>query len=294
MMRFEYPGVPSDQARRLKRIFKADDDIDDDGAYTETLNYLLNSKHGAALLRRTFPRGLTSIADLENFARQVMRVRGSIRAEPRDSHQPWPDAKPEVTAKGFPMNRADQLESLVRKAGSFAGLCKSVAAGRNGDISERELMLMGTGYAMKKFPGLTPEQAFAKRYGDERMSDEARHFWNACGVIKGLRPARLEPETASGEDAMAVDDPAETLRQLRELLAEQQRRTRMTGGDEDEDNDESDDESDEDDALDELQAKAAALRKRMPHLSEAQCFDRVYSDSANRELAKRERAENGF
>jgi hypothetical protein len=41
----------------------------------------------------------------------------------------------------------------------------------------------------------------------------------------------------------------------------------------------------------ELQAKAAELRKARPDLSEAQAFERVYSDRSNIELAKRERQE---
>lgn len=45
-------------------------------------------------------------------------------------------------------------------------------------------------------------------------------------------------------------------------------------------------------ALAQITAKAAELRKSMPHLSEAQAFDRVYSDTSNRELARRERADN--
>jgi hypothetical protein len=44
-------------------------------------------------------------------------------------------------------------------------------------------------------------------------------------------------------------------------------------------------------AYNELQAKAAELRKVRPELSEAQAFERVYSDRSNIELAKRERRE---
>jgi len=188
-MRFEYPGVTRDQAQRwrLKRIFKADDEIDDD-ADAAALEYLLHTKQGAADLRRAFPRGVTSVADLEGFARrvaQIMRMRAANRPPPRDPHQPWSDAKPEVTAKGFSMpNRADELESLVRKAGSFTGLCKAITAGRHGDVSAWELATMGRGYAMKRFPELTGEQAFAKAYGDARSSGEARAFWDACETLK--------------------------------------------------------------------------------------------------------------
>jgi hypothetical protein len=254
-MRFEYPGVTRDQAKRwrLKRIFKADDEIDDD-AYTAALRWLLRTKQGAALLCRIFPRGVPSIADLEALAQRVMRMRANIRATPRDSFQPWPDAKPEVTAKGFPMNRADELETLVKRAGSFAGLCKRVAAGRHHDISEWELATMARGYAMSRFPELTSEQAFAKIYGDARSSGEARAFWDACEALKqaGFMPTRLDDEE---------DD---------------------------------DEENGEETALDEIAEKAKALRRRDPTLTAEQAFAKAYTDPANRDLAKRERRQNGF
>ena len=151
------------------------------------------------------------------------------------------------------MNRADELETLVKRAGSFAGLCKSIAAGRHGDVSEWELATMARGYAMKQFPALTSEQAFAKQYGDERMSDEARAFWDATEAVK---------QAAFTSDR--VDDEGE----------------------------EDDDEENRDDALDEINEKAAALRKRDPSLTSAQAFTKVYEQ--NPELAKRERAQNGF
>jgi hypothetical protein len=186
-------------------------------------------------------------------------------------------------------NRADQLEALVKRAGSFAGLCKRVSTGAH-DITEWELATMARGYSMKRFPELTGEQAFAKQYGDECMSDEARAFWDACGVAKGLRPARTEPEVTSGEAALDVNDPEDVLRQYAQLLAEQRSRTRMVAADDDED----EDEESEDDALGEIKEKAASLRKKMPGLSEAQAFAKVYQDPSNVELRRRERRQNGF
>jgi hypothetical protein len=186
-------------------------------------------------------------------------------------------------AKGFPMsNRVDELEAVLKSCGSFQKLCKSIAAGGHDDISERELTLLATGFAWNQNKGLTFEQAFAKRYSDPRSSDEARAFWDACNVITGkVAPARLEPEVTGGRH-FNVNDPAETLRQLRGLLREQHDRTRIVGGD------------NEDDALDEINAKAAELRKQMPHLSEAQAFAKVYQSPANIELRRRERRQNGF
>jgi hypothetical protein len=266
-------------------------DGDDDAAHAAALHHLFHTAAGTALLRRVFPSGPGSIADVEHLARLLAHVlRNSKRPAPRDPHQPWPDGEPEVTAKGFPMNRADELETLVKRAGSFAGLCKSIAAGRHGDVSEWELATMARGYAMKRYPGLSPERAFTKQYGDERMSDEARAFWDACDVAKGLRPARTEPEVTRGRAAVDVNDPEEVLRQYAQLLAEQRQRTRLAEVDDDDDDDERGEES----ALDELQVKAAALRKRMPQLSEAQAFAKVYQDPTNIELRRRERKQNGF
>jgi len=243
----------------LKRIFKADDEIDDD-AHTAALEYLLHTKQGAADLRRAFPRGVTSVADLEGFARrvaQIMRMRAANSPPLRDRHQRWPDAKPEVTEKGFPMpNRADQLEIMVKRTGSFAGLCKSVAAGRHRDITERELSLLAKGYAMNRFPELTGDAAFAKAYGDARSSGEARAFWDACEALKqaGFMPTRLD--------------------------------------DEDEEDDDEENGEENSDALDEITEKAKALRKRDPSLTSAQAFTKAYEQ--NPELAKRERRQHGF
>jgi hypothetical protein len=49
---------------------------------------------------------------------------------------------------------------------------------------------------------------------------------------------------------------------------------------------------DADSAYAELMAKAAEYRKSNPNLTEAQAFERVYTDPANREISKRERMES--
>jgi hypothetical protein len=253
MKHFEYPGVTSDQARRMKRLFKADDEGGDD-AYAATLHYLLHTRQGAALLHRTFPRGVASIADLESFARQVMRMRAANSPPLRDRHQPWPDAKPEVTAKGFPMNRADELESIIKSSGGFTSLCKSIAAGRRRGITERELSLCAKGFAMRQFPHLSPDVAFTRAYGNPAGTEASRAFWDAC----------------------------ETLKQVG-----------FTGSHVDDDDEEEDEEtSEQTDALDEINEKAKSLRKRDPTLTAEQAFTKAYEQ--NPELAKRERRQHGF
>ena len=115
---------------------------------------------------------------------------------------------------------------------------------------------MGRGYAMKRFPELTGEQAFAKAYGDARSSGEARAFWDACETLK---------QAAFTSDH--VDD-------------------------EDEEDDDEENGQENSDALDEIAAKARELRKRDPSLTSAQAFTKAYEQ--NPELAKRERRQNGF
>ena len=89
--------------------------------------------------------------------------------------------------KGFPMpDRADELELLVRKAGSFTHFCKAISGGRTGGITEKELSLMAEGYAMREFPHLAPEQAFNRKFGDARSTEAARAFWSARSAITGL------------------------------------------------------------------------------------------------------------
>jgi hypothetical protein len=263
---------------RLKRIFKVDgvEDLDDDDEIDTVPQGGARDHHLSRLadLVAEASDGKLDRADALHWLLHTARGRAV--------------AVHHKQAKGFPMpNRADELEAVVKGCGGFQKLCKAISAGRHGDITERELTLMATGYAVNRHPELSFEQAFAKRYGDPQSSDAAKHFWNACNVVTGkLAPARLEPAVTRGHGGMLpVNDPAETLRQLRGLLREQHDRTRVVDGSDD---------KDEDDALDELQAKAASLRKKMPQLSEAQAFAKVYQDPNNRELAKRERSQNGF
>ena len=244
MMRFEYPGVTRDQAMRwrLKRIFGAGDD---DNEIATPANGARD--HHVSRLADLLCEASDGEVDRPAALRWLLHHRdGRALVAQYHKHE-----------KGlFPMqDRSDELEAVVKRHGSFTGLCKAVAVGRSRGISERELSLCATGFAMNRFPELTPEQAFAKAYGDARSSGEARAFWDATETLK---------QAAFTSDH--VDDEDEE--------------------DDDEEN------GQEIDALGELHAKAVALRKRMPHLSEAQAFTKAYEQ--NSELAKRERRQNGF
>jgi hypothetical protein len=188
MRRFEYPAVPSDQARRMKRIFKADDEIDAAAEQLRAGLQYLNTKRGAALVRRLFPRGFSNPQDLEQLARLVIRALGddALRPAPKE-WQSWPDAADDdddarvtETEKGFSMqDRADVLEAVVKRHGSFTGLCKSIAAGRYSGVTKTELALLGKGHAQREFPHLQPDSAFNRKFGDARASEAARSFWAA-------------------------------------------------------------------------------------------------------------------
>jgi hypothetical protein len=179
MMRFEYPGVTRHQAMRdhLRKIFKADggtvEDLDDNE---------IAAPEGKAT------RHLSELADLLTEAsdgevdrpaalRWLMHHRdGRALVAQLHKHE-----------KGFPMpDRADELELLVRKAGSFTHFCKAISGGRTGGITEKELSLMAEGYAMREFPHLAPEQAFNRKFGDARSTEAARAFWSARSAITGL------------------------------------------------------------------------------------------------------------
>ena len=227
------------------------DDTDDD-AYTAALEYLLHTKQGSAVLRRVFgSRGVTSIADLEALAQRVMRLRANTRAEPRDSFQPWPDAKPnnQITAKGFPMNRTEHVRTVIKLLGGFDTFLKRAPRYGTEGLSEHEITAAATDAAARELPNLTREQAFVQKYGADRK------FWAAITISN------------NGVPPVEWDD------------------------DEDE---EDEDEEETGDAVEEIAAKARELRRRDPTLTAEQAFAKAYSDPANRELAKRERRQNGF
>jgi hypothetical protein len=244
---------PGARITLFKRDGAAPDDTDStgDAAYAEALRWLLHTRRGAAMLRRVFPRGVTSIADLEALAQRVMRLRANTRAEPRDSFQPWPDAKPnnQITAKGFPMNRTEHVRTVIKLLGGFDTFLKRAPRYGTEGLSEHEITAAATDAAARELPNLTREQAFVQKYGADRK------FWAAITISN------------NGVPPVEWDD------------------------DEDE---EDEDEEETGDAVEEIAAKARELRRRDPTLTAEQAFAKAYSDPANRELAKRERRQNGF
>jgi hypothetical protein len=137
-------------------------------------------------------------------------------------------------------------------------ICKQMVAEEDAhSISEHDLVAMVDNYAKAH------STTFAKLY--EAQDDTGLAIRKAVDIAKHagfgvsspyLKAATLAPKQVGGADARSVDDPRSALDQINDLIAEQ--------------------------------------RRQHPELelSDAQWFARVYSDPANRDIAKRERAEN--
>ena len=99
-------------------------DIDGE-AFDAALHYLLHTPHGAALVRRLFPRGPNGTADIEALARFVARMHRDDT--PSDPHQPWLDVIDEETEeetgieKAHHMDREEFLKAAVRREGESPG-----------------------------------------------------------------------------------------------------------------------------------------------------------------------------
>jgi hypothetical protein len=211
----------------------APDDIDDDApdtddtddeAYATALNYLLHTARGAALLRRFYPRGIGTSADLEGLAQRVAHV---IRArgdddEPSDPHMPWIDAIGDETdasdtEKVHHMDREEVLKSMVRAEGGITGLCRSICKRGAQGISENELTALITEYAMREYPDMSAEGAFTKAY----TSAAGETLRRAIGITNGM----LEPtKPVVGED-VDPDDASKAYEQLQRLAEKQRERS---------------------------------------------------------------------
>jgi hypothetical protein len=221
------------------------------------------------------------------------------------------------------------LEKILKDYG-VVRICKYIVEkGRTG-YSEHELVAALTAYASEQYPTLSAEQAFAKLLesdasilqacniaksppwsrtmpyisfrtvtddefepvvvvgGDLRDQADVDEAWDQlCEIGRAKAPAA----TPEQQFAIAFSDPKNASLAMRvhrrpapstvfpmPFAAQGAVKSDRTGG--------------EGTAYDELMAKAEQYRSAHPDLSIAQCFERVYTDRANVELAKRERVEN--
>jgi hypothetical protein len=115
----------------------------------------------------------------------------------------------EKTAKDHSM---DNLTKIAADIG-VVGIAKAIVdKQRSYGISEEEFVGLVTEHAKAAHPNLTAEQAFAKLYESEP------NVWRACAILKNAPlVADLTPLMVGDEAAQALDDPAEAVRQLREI-----------------------------------------------------------------------------
>jgi hypothetical protein len=241
------------------------------------LGYLLHSPHGQALLQRMH--------------------------------------KADQTAKEFNM-RSETLESILKDSGPVS-VCKGIVARGRSPCDEAQLVAVLTQHA-------GGDRGFAKLY--ETEPDVRR----ACSIAKAaeLSVFDIEPMIVGGPDAMnsANDDTEQSAvllatkeiqrigREKFPFLSADQQFARVF-----EDKNysalaaqahrrpgpttvyampkaaaytKSDSAPNADSAYAELMLKAEAYRSAHPELSVAQCFEKIYTNRANIELAKRERIES--
>ena len=255
---------------RLKSIFKDDGGTDDDEFWLAAALDEIDTRDGAAELRRLFPRGLGSVAELDAYVRFIAR-RLRRRAETtsaddveRDPYQPWTandaddaeqmnddDAERVAATKSFPMRPRDEvLRRLMKSAGGVVPLCKQIIRDQETSISEFELTSLIVEQAKAEHPDLTDAAAFSKAFGAASPAGETLR--RAVAVAKGASA----PTPASDDHD----------------------RDRDIGGGAD--------------ALAELERHAERLRAAQPALSFEQAFARVYSDPQHAHLVRRERRQN--
>jgi hypothetical protein len=158
---------------------------------------------------------------------------------------------------------AESLRDVVKQYGIVALAKSMVKDEKSYGLDEPSFTALATEAAQRLYPNDRPDSAFSKLFESEES------VRRACNFIKvqahrssGMTTIYEMPDPPRGAAATAYtkSDPAPGA----------------------------------DSAYAELQAKAAEYRKAHPGLSEAQAFERVYSDRSNIELAKRERQESAL
>ena len=197
---------------RLKAIFAGATSEDLDGADDREIDNAPARDHHVSRLADLLCEASDGEVDRPAALRWLMHHRAG-RALVAELHK---------SEKGFPMNRADELESMVRKAGSFTGLCKAVASGRQRNISERELSLCAKGYASKRHPHLSPDVAFSRECAVPNGTEASRAFWSAIETVKNAAPER---EVGGALDELRTK--AEALRKRQPELSEAQAFTKI-------------------------------------------------------------------
>jgi hypothetical protein len=217
----------------------------------------------------------------------------------------------------------------IMKSGGIAATCAAIVQKGRTSVTEHELVEAVTKVAHDRHPELSPPQAFEKVYsGEEGRSLQLAINICKTSLAEQMLAAGLPVQVVGGPAARNVDTAEEAEKARAELvrigrrawpkLTEQDayerafcdpRNASITArlyhrplpssiypmprewlrgeGSQHAKSDRS-----EGTAYDELMLKAEAYRNAHPELSVAQCFEKIYTDRANIELAKRERVES--
>jgi hypothetical protein len=224
----------------------------------------------------------------------------------------------------------DTVLSIIKSAG-IAATCAQIVAKGSTTITQDEIVAAVSKIAVEQYPGLTEAQAFEKVYSNQgaegRVLRQAINVAKASLAETMLGPG-LPVRVVGGPAAQNVDNPEEAEQARAELMRIGRRQwPRLTEQDayeraftdpanatlvarlyqrptptsiypmphswlQDEGSQHAKSDRSEGTAYDELMLKAEAYRDAHPELSVAQCFEKIYTDRANVELAKRERMES--
>jgi hypothetical protein len=200
-----------------------------DDVYAAALHFLMNTPHGAAMVRRFFgPGGSNDAADVEHLAQlvaQVMRTHGSNSGDAesdtiRAGHHPRHDIIGDATSeKVFHMDRNTELQAIVKRDGGVIPLCKRICRQGAGGLSENELTALITEHAMQLYPDMSEAGAFTKLF----TSPGGEPLRKAIMIAKGAQPVNDDDDDDNDTDDDS-DDAARAYEELQRLAREQKKR----------------------------------------------------------------------
>jgi hypothetical protein len=230
------------------------------------------------------------------------------------------------------MNTQQELASIMKDCGGAVSLCKGIVDRGRSPCGEHELVAALTKYASDLRPELRPDTAFAKLFENESVRRACAVAKSApfAGMVLDYMPhvvgaEAFQPQVISGGDWRDEDDRRQAWDQLARIgrqmaptatperqwalafedpknialaLRVHRRPTAPAGGvyafptvpTGKSDHDFGAPTADS--AYAALMRKAEEYRGAHPELSVAQCFEKIYTDRGNIELAKRERVES--
>ena len=174
--------------QRFERIFNKADDDTDDATFAAALHFLMHTPHGVGVLRRVFPTGASSTADIEHLARLIARewrayAGANVSADAEsDSLQP---------------GEADTHKGTAPMDSPVVTICKSFVEAGQSFMSETELTKLIEEYALRdRRDGETEAQCFSRVFSGS--TTEAVLFRKAIAICKS---ADVRPRGSDDDDA---------------------------------------------------------------------------------------------